>query len=73
MRLTRELIDTPAPGHEPWCIVRSWERIVGRLLVADASSRISSCQEQVKMQEQLKQMQEHMQQGWQSVGVCRIR
>ena len=62
IRLTRELIDTPAPGHDPWSIVCSWKRIVGRLLVADASSRISSCQEQVNMQEQLKQMQQTLQQ-----------
>ena len=66
IRLTRELIDTPAPGHEPCCksvrALRRWKRIVGRLLVADASSRISSCQEQVKMQEQLKQMQQTLQQ-----------
>ena len=66
IRLTRELIDTPTPGHEPWCksvrALRRWKRIVGRLLVADASSRISSCQEQVKMQEQLKQMQQTLQQ-----------
>ena len=71
IRLTRELIDTPAPGHEPWCksvrALRRWKRIVGRLLVADASSRISSCQEQVKMQEQLKQMQQTLQQQQQQM------
>ena len=67
IRLTRELIDTPAPGHEPWSIVCSWKRVVGWLLVADASSRISSCQEQVKMQEQLKQMQQTLQQQQQQM------
>ena len=66
IRLTREVIDTLAPGHEPWCIVCSWKGIVGRLLVADASSRISCCQEQVQgmqqMQQTLQQQQQQMQQ-----------
>ena len=66
IRLTQGVIDTPAPGHEPWCIVCSWKGIVGRLLVADASSRISCCQEQVQgmqqMQQTLQQQQHQMQQ-----------
>ena len=28
VRLTREPIDTPFPGHEDWCIILRWRRIV---------------------------------------------